>query len=383
MQHLQATSRHLVQSGLRTTTRKTYSSAQKSYMKFCDDYNLLALPCSEDTVLLFIAYLHSTGCKGSTIRVYLSAVRSLHVEEGYGNPMDNYLRVKQALRASDRISPNPTRKMPITLDILSKMHSLIGSSTRDKMIWAAFTLSFFGCLRAAEVTISDKFRPSADLCREDVTFIDNIDDPFMSIHIKTSKTDKTSLGFNVIVACVPHTACAYCAMSTYLSTQKLSSKDALFQSNGTHLTRTLFQKLVKLYISALGYSSTNYSGHSFRSGCATSAAAAGMLDWEIKLLGRWASDTYQRYIRAPNGMLAQLTHRIINQPCPSLHHAKSYVSNAICHVSASVKCFIPIFFFNHYFKFQLFVTLFIITFITGPCIMGIQRPYINSSVHLR
>ena len=61
----------------------------------------------------------------------------------------------------------------------------------------------------------------------------------------------------------------------------------------------------------VGYQSENYSGHSFRSGSATSAAAAGMSDWEIKLLGRWSSSAYQRYIRSPVPLLASFSKRII------------------------------------------------------------------------
>ncbi len=37
-------------------------------------------------------------------------------------------------------------------------------------------------------------------------------------------------------------------------------------------------------------------GHSFRSGPASSAARAKVLDHLIKVLGRWSSDCYQRYI---------------------------------------------------------------------------------------
>ena len=44
---------------------------------------------------------------------------------------------------------------------------------------------------------------------------------------------------------------------------------------------------------------SHYSGHSFRIEGATSASLAGLTDYEIKLLGRWNSDFYQRYTRSP------------------------------------------------------------------------------------
>ena len=82
-------------------------------------------------------------------------------------------------------------------------------------------------------------------------------------------------------------------------------------SNGVILTKHLFVTQTKLALASLGYQAGNYSGHSFRSGSATSAAAAGLADWEIKLLGRWSSQAYQRYIRTPEGLLTSFSKRII------------------------------------------------------------------------
>jgi hypothetical protein len=48
----------------------------------------------------------------------------------------------------------------------------------------------------------------------------------------------------------------------------------------------------------LGYNMCRFSGHSFRIGAATSAAACGVEDHVIQTLGRWSSDCYIRYIRA-------------------------------------------------------------------------------------
>ena len=76
--------------------------------------------------------------------------------------------------------------------------------------------------------------------------------------------------------------------------------------------KSLFQKQLNLYLSLLGYPVRQYSGHSFRSGSATTAAVAGLRDWEIKLLGRWTSSTYQGYIRTPKSVMASLSKRLIH-----------------------------------------------------------------------
>ena len=202
------------------------------------------------------------------------------------------------------------------------------------MIWAAFTLTFFGCLRAGEVVPAGNFDPDLNLTRQDVSFSNVGGDRIMSVKVRHSKTDVYNKGFEVVISCVPHVACAPCAMLTYLeSDPHATGIQPLFKTpNGTFLNKTLFSQQLKLYMSALRYDSQSFSGHSFRSGCATSAAAAGFLDWEIKLLGRWVSDSYQGYIRAPRQVLANFSKRMVNKNQGICHHniqASNYVTNSI------------------------------------------------------
>ena len=48
---------HYFHRGLTSTTHRTYSSAQRQYLMFCDTHNLTALPGDENTILLFITDL--------------------------------------------------------------------------------------------------------------------------------------------------------------------------------------------------------------------------------------------------------------------------------------------------------------------------------------
>jgi hypothetical protein len=83
----------------------------------------------------------------------MSAIRSLHVEHGYGDPTEQALRVKLAIRAIEIDQPRPIQKLTITLLILQRIYPVISLDSYDEfMIWSAMCLAHFACLRAGEFT---------------------------------------------------------------------------------------------------------------------------------------------------------------------------------------------------------------------------------------
>ena len=70
-------------------------------------------------------------------------------------------------------------------------------------------------------------------------------------------------------------------------------------SDGTSLSRPRLVSALRQVLSTVGVDSSHYSGHSFRIGAATAAAAAGVSDAVIQQLGRWISSAYSSYIRIP------------------------------------------------------------------------------------
>ena len=156
----------------------------------------------------------------------------------------------------------------------------------------------------------------------------------MSVRIKCSKTDKKNTGFDVVMGCTGLDICGHCALLDYMHSKDQGEMLAhlpLFVLQGSPLSKEVFVTETRLYLALIGQDPSKFSGHSYRSGCATSAAMAGLSDWEIKLMGRWTSDAYQRYIRAPVALLASFAQRVSCLPGQdSLFSFRNpYVTNAI------------------------------------------------------
>ena len=87
-----------------------------------------------------------------------------------------------------------------------------------------------------------------------------------------------------------------------------STPGCLFRfADGRLLTKQRFIKRIRDALRASGLNPTQYAGHSFRIGAATTAAECGMSDSTIKMLGRWESAAFQVYIRTPREKLASFT----------------------------------------------------------------------------
>ena len=79
---LQRTVLSYYQQGLANYTHHSYNVAIKIYNSFCHTISHTPTPTTEYTLLLFTAYLGQRKLAYSTIKVYLSVVRSLHVAAG-------------------------------------------------------------------------------------------------------------------------------------------------------------------------------------------------------------------------------------------------------------------------------------------------------------
>ena len=292
----------MVQAGYSDNTNRVYTSAQKAYLQFCDMYKLSPVPADELQVLRFIAHL-SHRISPTSIKVYLSAVRALHVNLGIKFDTSDQPRAQIMVRGLARGAPPPHQKLPITYSMLSSMITLVGQSYDDIMCWAAITVAFFGCLHADELTVDSISikNPAKILSVHDMqTSVTPNGIKYLTLRIKSSKTCPS--GFTCTIGCSGTHVCAYCSVMYYMHTRQQRNmyitNPALFVTSSGHiLTHELFVSRTRSLLTGLGYDPKEYSGHSYRVGCASTAGANQFKDWEIQLLGGWRSDTFKRYIR--------------------------------------------------------------------------------------
>ena len=68
--------------GLTPSTIATYSAGRKKYIQFYTTHQATPLPSSETKLILLASYLATTNISHTIIKVYLSAVRHMHVAAG-------------------------------------------------------------------------------------------------------------------------------------------------------------------------------------------------------------------------------------------------------------------------------------------------------------
>jgi len=302
--------------------------------------------------------------KSSTIKVYLTGLRSYCVDQGYSTAeleVFTHPQVQRTVKGARRLYPareDTTReRLPITKDILLRVLSRLDLDTYEGIsLHAAFCLAFAGFLRIGEFTwepidwlqadqgaefanwhvtrncVHFDIPQNAVTGPETATTLPAPEPSRFYLTLPASKTDPFRKGVTLTIARSPidgDPACPVTSMLRYL--QKFPSyPDApLFTLNymqpgsddgldahylpgaafrRAHVVGSLRRLLFEAGIPG------NYSGHSFRRGAATSARAAGIPAEDIQLLGRWKSEAYKRYIQVHPEHLYLASRRLQAQP---------------------------------------------------------------------
>ena len=300
-------------------TRSTYKSGQNRYLLFCKLYHITnALPVNEQSLCYFITHLGEEGLAHGTIKSYLSAVRYLQISYGFPSPFEVPMpRLELILRGIKSTQAKqgriPKRKLPITPIMLQHMRAMwsrIGTDYEETMLWAAAVTCFFGFMRAGEVLLNakDKFDPSYNLSFADVASDSRSKPSFIQLTLKGSKTDPFRKGVNIIIGRTGDRLCPVEALFKFLMLRGNKDGPLFLREDGSPLTKPLFIQKVRDALKSAGYHDVDkYAGHSFRAGAATTAAAMGVQDSLIKMLGRWESLAYLLYIRIPREELQSVS----------------------------------------------------------------------------
>ena len=143
----------------------------------------------------------SLACR--TIKVYLAAVRFTELELGYPDNFGNMPALHLLLWGIKRIKGvnRHLPRLPVTTTVLKGLNTSLCHSdfhVQDQyMLWAAFTLAFFGFLRSAEFCspATSRFSALDTLLRSDIT----VHSSHLNVHVKVSKADPFRNGSNLIM----------------------------------------------------------------------------------------------------------------------------------------------------------------------------------------
>lgn len=142
--------------------------------------------------------------------------------------------------------------------------------------------------------------------------IDSRDNPqVLVVLLRHSKTDPFSAGFRLFLGRTGEALCPVAAMLGYLAIRPPNPGPLFLFEDGTPLSREKLVINLRTVLAEAGINTSNYSGHSFRIGAASTAAHAGFSDSFIQALGRWKSAAFTAYIRTPKEDLAAVAARLV------------------------------------------------------------------------
>jgi len=272
-------------------TLAEYARQWRLFCSWCESRELEAIPCPAETLALWLTErAHEVSI--STLSVALSAIAWIHVNSAHPSPTSDS-RIKRLWEGIRRTHGQPQRQVaPLTAAELRRVCLALPLSpigVRDRVI---LTLGMGGALRRSE------------LAALEVRDVERRADGLVVL-IRRSKTDQHGKGARVGIARGRNRqTCPVRALAAWLELSGLKRGRLLRRmSRGGRvleagLRGAAIATVVKQSVERAGLDSARYSGHSLRSGLATSAAAAGKTDRAIMQQGRWRGrEMVDKYVR--------------------------------------------------------------------------------------
>ena len=281
-------------------TTRAYKSDFKNFIIFCSKINKDPINPSIKDISLYLTYLSKQNLKFSTIKRNLVSIVMANRMKGFHIDTKNPLISENIKSIKRKIGTQQIGKKPITLEILKKIINSIylnnkiskNKKIRDK---ALILIGFSGGFRRSELI---------NLDLQDIEFVNE----GIKIEIKKSKTDQYGQGF---IKAIPYfTNNNYCPVLAIKKWIEISliDKNSIFRKiskSGNIINKRLTDQSVALILKQhmlnANLNPQNYSGHSLRSGFATSTAYSGANERSIMLMtGHKSINMVRRYIKEAN-----------------------------------------------------------------------------------
>jgi site-specific recombinase XerD len=280
-------------------TVRAYKSDFNDFGLFCAQNGFKSLPSEPKIVSLYLTYLSTKEAKISTLKRRLVSIGVIHKLKGHYLDTKHPLIIENIMGIKRRKGSIQKRKKPILIsylkqliDVIDKQDSEDIKKLRDRSI---ILIGFSGGFRRNEIVSLDY---------DDLDFVEE----GLKIQIRRSKTDQFGEG---LVKALPYfdspMYCPVVSLKNWIVISKINS-GALFKRftkgsklSENRLTDQTVALLIKKYLELGGIDSKNYSGHSLRSGFATSAAESGAEERSIMAMtGHKSTEMVRRYIKEAN-----------------------------------------------------------------------------------
>jgi len=280
-------------------TIRAYKSDFNDFELFCAQNRFKSLPSVPKIVSLYLTHLSTKEVKMSTLKRRLVSIGVIHKLKGHYLDTKHPSIIENIMGIKRRKGSVQKGKKPLLISDLKKLINVIDKNSHEEIMRlrdrSIILIGFSGGFRRNEIVSLDF---------DDLDFVSE----GLKINLKKSKTDQFGEG---LVKGLPYfDNSLYCPVLSIKKWIEISNIESgpLFRrfSKGSklsnnRLTDQTVALLIKKYLKLAGIESKNYSGHSLRSGFATSAAEAGAEERNIMAMtGHKSAEMVRRYIKEAN-----------------------------------------------------------------------------------
>jgi len=280
-------------------TIRAYQSDFNDFCLFCNKNGFKFLPSDPKIVSLYLTHLSTNRSKMSTLKRRLVSIGVIHKLKGHYLDTKHPAIIENIMGIRRRKGSIQKGKKPLLINSLKVIINVIDEQNKEEIKKlrdrSIILIGFSGGFRRNEIV---------SLNYDDLDFVAE----GLKISIRRSKTDQ--FGEGSIKALPYFDSSQYCPVASIKKWIEIAniSSGPLFRrfSKGSKLTDNRLTDqtvalLIKEYLVLAGIDSKNYSGHSLRSGFATSAAESGVEERSIMAMtGHKSTEMVRRYIKEAN-----------------------------------------------------------------------------------